>query len=78
MAEEYRYEQQRVLPPGGKLGVHARVQRVKVRVHRCRGALCLECSDTWQPKPVVRRMTPAELENHERVGSPVVADWSVD
>ena len=76
--KEYRYERQRVLPPGGKYGAHARVRRVKIRIHRCRGALCLECSETWQPKPVVRAMTPAELAGRERIGAPVVADWVVD
>ena len=75
--EEFRYQRQRVCPADGKLGVHARVEWVKVRVHRCRGAFCLECGEDWWPKLTVRPMTAAEIQERDRIGSPALADWSL-
>ena len=67
MPEQYRHEKQTVLPHGGKLGAFARVEMVKIRVHRCTPPFFYDSASGGRPAVRARAMTPAELAGRERV-----------
>ena len=69
MSEEYRFEVQNIRPHGDEPGF-ATPQEVKIRIHRCRGAFCLECGEDWRPALLVRPMTPEEIASRSRPSWP--------
>ena len=78
MPEDYLHERQRIASDSGKLGALSHVETVKIRVHVCVPPFCYQCADGGRPVIRARPMTEAELEERERIGSPVLPDWSLD